>query len=48
VRIRWERSGSGRGCGFNIVTHVSPAKMVSSYHGAHSFVFVGMCDVTVT
>jgi hypothetical protein len=30
----------GRGCGFNVVTHVSAAKMVSSYHGAYSFFFL--------
>jgi hypothetical protein len=30
----------GRGCGFNVVTHVSTAEMVSSYHGVYSFVFV--------
>jgi hypothetical protein len=35
-----ERSGSGRGYSFNAVTHVSSAKMVSSYHGVYSFVFV--------
>jgi hypothetical protein len=29
----------GRGCGFNVVTHVSTAKMVSGYHGVYSFVF---------
>jgi hypothetical protein len=38
-RIKWERSGSGRGCSFNAVTHVLPPKMVSSYHGVYSFVF---------
>jgi hypothetical protein len=26
-------------CGFNVVTHVSTAKMVSTYHGVYSFVF---------
>jgi hypothetical protein len=35
----WERSGSGRGRGFNVVTHVSTSKTVSSYHGVYSFVF---------
>jgi hypothetical protein len=39
-RIRWERGGLGRGYGFNVVRQVSTAKMVSSYHGVHSFVFV--------
>jgi hypothetical protein len=29
----------GGGCGFNVVTNVSTAKMVSSYHGVYSFVF---------
>jgi hypothetical protein len=37
--IRWEGSGSRRGCGLNVLTHVSPAKSVHSYHPAQSFVF---------
>jgi hypothetical protein len=47
-RIRWERSGSGRGRGFNIVTHVSTAKMVSSYHGVYSFVFASIYIAAIT
>jgi hypothetical protein len=30
----------GGGRDFNVVIHVSRAKMVSSYHGVYSFVFV--------
>jgi hypothetical protein len=34
----------GGGCGFNVLTHVSTVKTVSSYHDVYSFVFINFYE----